>query len=357
MKIVVFTCSTGGGHNSCAKYIADEFNKVGIECDVKDYMELAGEKASKRAEKLYLDSTKGKGNIFKTVYKLGEFYNKTRIKSPVYGFNKLVVKKLDEFLVSNGYDLAIGTHVFPCLALTALKKKKDIKFINVATDYECIPFWNETNPDLFVIPSEQLIPKFVEKGIREDVLLPIGIPVASNFLVVNEDIDVPHDKKRVLLTSGSMGFGEMKECVHALLNNVDCYLIVVCGSNAELKNELDKINNDNLYVLGFINNMNQYMKNSDVIIAKPGGLTSTEITMMRKPFVIMMPIPGVENYNARFFSENGMGLNANSVDEVVLNTKRLLEDKILKENMIENQKKYINDKSASDLVQYVKKWM
>ena len=357
MKIVVFTCSTGGGHNSCAKYIADEFNKVGIECDVKDYMELAGEKASKRAEKLYLDSTKGKGNIFKTVYKLGEFYNKTGIKSPVYGFNKLVVKKLDEFLVSNGYDLAIGTHVFPCLALTALKKKKDIKFINVATDYECIPFWNETNPDLFVIPSEQLIPKFVEKGIRENVLLPIGIPVASNFLDVNEDIDVPHDKKRVLLTSGSMGFGEMKECVHALLNNVDCYLIVVCGSNAELKNELDKINNDNLYVLGFINNMNQYMKNSDVIIAKPGGLTSTEITMMRKPFVIMMPIPGVENYNARFFSENGMGLNANSVDEVVLNTKRLLEDKILKENMIENQRKYINDKSASDLVQYVKKWM
>ena len=357
MKIVVFTCSTGGGHNSCAKYIADEFNKVGIECDVKDYMELAGEKASKRAEKLYLDSTKGKGNIFKTVYKLGEFYNKTGIKSPVYGFNKLVVKKLDEFLVSNGYDLAIGTHVFPCLALTALKKKKDIKFINVATDYECIPFWNETNPDLFVIPSEQLIPKFVEKGIRKDALLPIGIPVASNFLDVNEDIDVPHDKKRVLLTSGSMGFGEMKACVDALLKNIDCYLIVVCGSNAELKNELDKIDNENLYVLGFINNMNQYMKNSDVIIAKPGGLTSTEITMMRKPFVIMMPIPGVENYNARFFSENGMGLNANSVDDVVLNTKKLLEDKVLRENMIENQKKYINDKSASDLVKNVKKWM
>ena len=121
MKIVVFTCSTGGGHNSCAKYIAKEFNDDGIKCDVKDYMELAGEKASKMAEKLYLDSTKGKGNIFKTVYKLGELYNKSGIKSPVYGFNKLIVKKLDEFLVSNGYDLAIGTHVFPCLALTALK--------------------------------------------------------------------------------------------------------------------------------------------------------------------------------------------------------------------------------------------
>ena len=77
--------------------------------------------------------------------------------------------------------------------------------------------------------------------------------------------------------------------------------------------------------------------------------------MMRKPFVIMMPIPGVENYNARFFSENGMGLNANSVDDVVLNTKKILEDKDLRENMIENQKIYINDKSAKDLVSYVVK--
>ena len=71
MKIVVFTCSTGGGHNACAKYIKEEFNLNGIECDIKDYFELVGDKASNVAEKLYLDSTKGKGSIFGGVYKLG----------------------------------------------------------------------------------------------------------------------------------------------------------------------------------------------------------------------------------------------------------------------------------------------
>ena len=219
MKIVVFTCSTGGGHNSCARYIASEFKKRGIICDVKDYMQLAGEKASKRAEKLYLGSTKGKGNIFKTVYKLGELYNKTGIKSPVYGFNKMVVKNLDIFLEENGYDLAIGTHVFPCMALTELKKKKNVKFINVATDYECIPFWNETNPDIFVIPSEKLSNRFIEKGINKDVLLPIGIPVASSFFEVKGDVQLPNDKDIILLTSGSMGFGEMEECVKKILDD------------------------------------------------------------------------------------------------------------------------------------------
>ena len=357
MKIVVFTCSTGGGHNSCAKYIASEFNKNGISCDVKDYMQLTGEKASKRAEKLYLGSTKGKGNIFKTVYKLGELYNKTGIKSPVYGFNKMVVKNLDIFLEENGYDLAIGTHVFPCMALTELKKKKNVKFINVATDYECIPFWNETNPDIFVIPSEKLSNRFIEKGINKDVLLPIGIPVASSFFEVKGDVQLPNDKDIILLTSGSMGFGEMEECVKKILESIDAYLVVVCGSNEALKEKLEKIDNKNLIVKGFINNMNEYMNKASVIIAKPGGLTSTEITMMRKPFVLMMPIPGVENYNASFFESNGMGMRAKNPDEVVSVTQKILDDKTIQEEMINNQKKYINRNSAKDLVDYVlNKW-
>ena len=357
MKIVVFTCSTGGGHNSCAKYIASEFNKNGVICDVKDYMELAGERASKRAEELYLGSTKGKGNIFKTIYKLGELYNKTGIKSPVYGFNKMVVKNLNRFLDENGYDLAIGTHVFPCMALTELKKKKNIKFINVATDYECIPFWNETNPDIFVIPSEKLTNRFIEKGINKDILLPTGIPVASSFFEVKGDIQLPNDKDIILLTSGSMGFGEMEECVKKILESIDAYLVVVCGSNEALKEKLEKIDNKNLIVKGFINNMNEYMNKASVIIAKPGGLTSTEITMMRKPFVLMMPIPGVENYNASFFESNGMGMRAKNPDEVVSVTQKILDDKTIQEEMINNQKKYINRNSAKDLVDYVlNKW-
>ncbi len=357
MKIVVFTCNTGGGHNSCAKYIAEEFNKNGITSDVVDYMSLASSKASIRAEKLYLSSTKGNGNIFKVVYKLGEAYNKTGLKSPVYAFNKRLVKKLDKFLEDNNYDLAIGTHVFPCMALTELKKKKDIKFINVATDYECIPFWNETSPDVFVIPSEKLIPRFTQKGISKDILLPIGIPVASSFFDVKKTMDLPADKDIILLTSGSMGFGKMKECVLKLLDTVDAYLIVICGSNAVLKENLEKIDNKNLIVKGFVSNMNEYISIASIVIAKPGGLTSTEITSMRKPFIIMMPIPGVEDYNARFFEENGMAVRAKTIDDVAINAKKILEDKLLQESMINNQKKYINRNCAKDLVDYViKKW-
>ncbi len=236
MKVLILTCSTGGGHNACASHIATEFREHHITCKVKDYMELIGPKASKIAEKIYLDSTKNNGFIFKGVYRLGEIYSKTNIPSPVYGLNSLVKEKLAKYIFAHKYDLVIGTHLFPCIALTALKKDYHINFINVATDYECIPFWEETSPNVFVIPHKLLIPRFTAKKIPEDILLPIGIPVASKF----SDIKVKKEKQ-ILLTSGSMGFGKVKSIVLNILAEIKDYkLVVICGNNANLKEELKK---------------------------------------------------------------------------------------------------------------------
>ena len=98
MKILILTCNTGGGHTSCAHYIEDELKKNKIECDVVNYLELIGEHAAKIVEKLYLDSTKGSGSIFKGVYKIGELYNKSNIKSPVYLLNKIAKEKVSNFI-------------------------------------------------------------------------------------------------------------------------------------------------------------------------------------------------------------------------------------------------------------------
>ncbi len=182
MKVLVLSCSTGGGHNSCGKYIQSEFRSHHIECDFIDYFSILGNKLSKRIEKLYLKSTQGKGKIFEGVYKLGETYSKVGLTSPVYELNKLAKNKIWKFLTDNHYDLVICPHLFPSMAITSLKKDgMNIKLINVATDYTNIPFWNETTPDYFVIPHESLKSEFTEKGIDEKVLIPIGIPVSTHF--------------------------------------------------------------------------------------------------------------------------------------------------------------------------------
>lgn len=356
MKILVLSCSTGGGHNACGHYIAKEFNENNITCDFVDYFSILGEHASEKAEKIYVGSTKGNGGIFKSVYKLGELYSKTGIPSPVYGLNKLAKKKILEYIEENKYTMVIAPHIFPAMAVTALKEDgEDIKLINVATDYRLIPFWEETKPDYFVIPHESLKDDFMSRGFKEDTILPFGISVASSFKKVKKDLDLPKDKDIILLTSGSMGFGNVKDIVKELLTNLpEAYLVVICGSNENLYLDLVEIKNPNLCVKGFVNNMNEYMYASTVILTKPGGLSSTEAAIMNKPMVHIMPIPGVENYNANFFAKNGLSLISNSIEEVVLNTKKILEDKKLQEEMIKNQKRVINANSAKDLVHFVK---
>ncbi len=354
MKVLILTCNTGGGHTSCAHYIASELKENHIECDVVNYLELIGEHAARIVEKLYLDSTKGWGTVFKGVYKIGEIYNKSNIKSPVYLLNKAAKEKLGKFIKDHKYTLVICTHLFPSMAITEIKKEEeDLKLINVATDYECIPFWNETNPDTFVIPSAKLNNAFINKGFDKYVLLPIGIPVASHFKEKKDSLHLPKDY--VLITSGSMGFGHMKELITSILTQVKDYpIVVICGNNKKLEEELAMIENPNLTVVGYTKDMAEYIQKSKIVVTKPGGLTTSEVATIHKPLIHMMPIPGVENYNATFFEENGMSIKANSIEEVTTCITKLLNDLVLQKEMIKNQKEIINENSASQLVQFIK---
>ncbi len=359
MKILVLSCSTGGGHNACGHYIEEEFKENNIVCDFVDYFDILGPKAKERSEKIYLDTTKGNGGMFKIAYKLGEAYSKTGITSPVYSFNKLMRNKINLYIENHNYDLVICPHLFPSMAITALKGEgEDIKLINVATDYHAIPFWEETKPDYFVIPHKSLQDEFINKGFNKEILLDLGISVSSSFSLINNNLNLPSNKDIVLVASGSMGFGKMKDIVETMLKEIpNIYVVAICGNNKKLYSELQEIDNENLLVKGYVNNINEYIAASTIVLTKPGGLTSTEVGVIRKPMIHLMPIPGVENYNAEFFKKNGLSLVSNNIDEVIDNTSKLLKDKDLQKNMMENQPKIINKNSAKDLVEFVlSKW-
>ena len=359
-KVLILSCGTGGGHNSAAKAILEELLSQGLEADFMEYLEIINTNLKNKVNEIYLKSTNNEGKTFKVAYKLGEIYQKTNIKSPVYGLNQLNKNKLYDYIKRNGYEYIITTHLFAAQALTAIKKEHRINFTAVATDYVCIPFWRETNPDFMITPSDELKSSFIDQGVKENKLIPLGIPVKRAY---SEDYDINECKKKVgldinkryvLLLTGSMGFGNVEEIVDELKNNINSInLIVACGTNKELYEKLNK--KDNVIPLEFTENIDLYMKSSDIILSKPGGLTSTEIAVLGKPFIHTMPIPGCENYNANFFESHKMSLKCMNIPEIVESTKLLLENKDLCMELVENQRKYMNRNSCRDLVNLIKK--
>lgn len=363
-KVLILSCGTGGGHNSAALAIQENLKEKKVQADFIEYLNIINPKIKNNINKLYIKSTKGNGKVFKVVYHLGELYQKTKWKSPVYGFNSLSKEKLYQYIVKNKYDYIVTTHLFAAEALTSIKKKYPIKFMAIATDYVSIPFWEETDPDYFVIPSKELEQDFIDRGINKNKLLPLGIPVSKDYIQQYEkenckkELGLEKNKKYVLILTGSMGFGNVTQMVKELIKQIeDISFIISCGNNVKLQNDLLKIYKDNNRVIAipFTDKISLYMKSSEIILSKPGGLTTTEIAVLNKPLIHTMPIPGCENYNADFFSKRKMSIKCDTIQEVVKNTKKLLENNRLQNEMKENQIKYMNKNVCNDISEFIMK--
>jgi len=276
MKILILSCNTGEGHNSSAKALKKEMDARGIVCDVADTLSLVSEFVSRSISDLYVFSTRS--SLIEYAYKFGEVVSDNLMipgfKSPVHAANRLYSKKLYDCIIEGNYDAVICVHLFPAEALTALKHraKLDIPSVFVMTDYTCIPFLSETELDKYVIPHEDLIEEFVEKGI-------------------------PRVK-----------------------------------------------------ILGFTDRIPEYMDACDVLLTKPGGITSTEALVKNIPLVHTEPIRGLEDYNARFFHYHRMSYSTCDIAQQARVAHRLCTDTAYRALMIEAQKRNSNPNTCADIV-------
>jgi len=101
--------------------------------------------------------------------------------------------------------------------------------------------------------------------------------------------------------------------------------VVVTGRNQELRRELAAQDRKHpTRVLGFVTNMHELMAVADLLITKPGGLTSSEALAMGKPLLILNPIPGQEAANSDFLLEHGAAAKVNRVEDLPFRIEHLL---------------------------------
>ena len=111
-----------------------------------------------------------------------------------------------------------------------------------------------------------------------------------------------------------------------------CQTLVVAGRNEPLRRELaGRDHRHPTRVLGFVTNMHELMEVADLIVTKPGGLTTSEALATGKPLFILNPIPGQEAANSDFLLERGAAAKANRIDDLPFRLEQLLGSKKLKE--------------------------
>jgi processive 1,2-diacylglycerol beta-glucosyltransferase len=101
--------------------------------------------------------------------------------------------------------------------------------------------------------------------------------------------------------------------------------VVVAGRNEALRTALALRDfRHPTRVLGFVTNMQDLMAVSDMILTKPGGLTTSEALAFGKPLFILNPIPGQESANSDFLLERGVAAKVNRVEDLPHKLEQLL---------------------------------
>ena len=240
-------------------------------------------------------------------------------------------------------DVVLCTHYEPLSVLGSLRRENPKwpapLVVSVVTDFEAHALWMEPDVDLYCVAAEETKARLVARGAKAECIVATGIPIAARFSAVTDTrglrkaMGLRDDLTTLLVLSGGFGMGPVAKILGQLDKvSAPFQTLVVCGRNEELRRELAAQDRKHpTRVLGFASNMHELMAVADLIITKPGGLTSSEALAMGKPLLILDPIPGQEAANSDFLLERGAAAKVNRVEDVPFKVEQLLSSKKLAE--------------------------
>ena len=349
-KVLIMSASTGGGHNRAARAIKEELtNKsidgITIDCEIIDSLKIVNGTMDKLISRGYEKSAKYTPKAWGGVYKLTESNLISRNEFKDNPLTSLISRKLKKLIEVKKPDLIIGTHPFPMIALSTLKKHSQLSknnelstftesfhkyyqnldippLITVLTDYTTHSAYIQNEIDYYIAGHEYVKELLIEDGIEAEKIKPYGIPVEKSFLTnrsretVLSELNLDPNKFTVLLMGGSFGAGSIKDTLSELISiDRDFQIIVITGRNKSLKEKLEKnlmsheqSIDKNICVLGFTDKMNDLLSAVDILVSKPGGLTTTESLLKEVPMIVPYFIPGQEEENLDFLSNCGASL-------------------------------------------------
>lgn len=321
-KVLLLTASLGDGHNQAARAIQEVLERQSITARVIDYMEWLHPAVRSFAKFTLLQG------VQKTPALYGLFYRSTlRIRpdsSLQRRLNHWGIAHMKRTLKSFNPDLVVGTFPVPLGLMSELRAEGHSKIPTMAivTDYTAHPQWIHDHTDMYCVASDTVRREFLAYGLSPEKIKVTGIPVRSKFNDVEvrrlldrrnetrKKLGVPVDAPLVLLMTGGAGILSDVSGWEQIIQRTKAQFCVICGRNERLYRRLRPLQSDRVRVLGFTENINEWMSISDLGISKAGGLTVTEALAMELPMLLYRPIPGQERRNARFMIQTGAAIHA-----------------------------------------------
>ncbi|MGD0389153.1 MAG: glycosyltransferase [Tepidisphaeraceae bacterium] len=340
-RIVILSASVGGGHVRAAQAIESALGEMLPDATIAhvDALDLTNGAFRRAYGAGYFRAAQRAPRFVGWMYDFLDHPNDrgaaTRTRQL---FERLNFTRLTRLLTEHPWDLAICTHFLPAALLARLRRRELVQFPHavVVTDFDVHGMWITRPCERFFVATEEAKANLAALEVQERDICVTGIPIDPRFggaLDRGEAIarsELAADRPIVLQLAGGFGVGSI-ERIHRSICQIErpLQIVVVTGRNEAAAEALASMEHDPRHrrkILGYTTRMHELLRAADLVVTKPGGLTTAESLASGCPMVIAEPIPGQEDRNADFLLENGCAIKVNNLSSLTYKLSSLLED-------------------------------
>ncbi len=364
-RALILSASSGNGHVRAAEALEKSFaqNQIAEEVVHVDALKYSSLLLRNVYSKGYAEVVNNAPAVMGWLY---DFADKPwKDESERLAFDRLNTIPLAKFVMSYKPDLIVSTHFLPAEIVSWLLCRKKIKSYHaiVVTDFDAHAMWLCRHYDRYFTAIEETSNYLQYLGVPKDRVSVTGIPIDPVFgdekdkSAMRKKLGLKMDQPTVLISSGGFGFGPMEQVIKSLQQvKHPLQILSMCGKNEKLKNKLEALverlpanSPVSIFPVGYTQQMDEYMSASDILLGKPGGLTTSEALAKGLVFVVVNPIPGQEERNSDHLLEEGVGIRCNNLPILSYKLDKLLDDPVAMRVKQDNAKRLGRPEAAATI--------
>lgn len=334
-KLVFLFSDTGGGHRSAAEAIIEALEIEFSGCfdhEMVDIFKDYGPVPLNHMPDLYPQMVK-LPRAWGLGYKLSNGHPQARVLTASAW--PVVRKAMHQLLKDHPADLIISVHPLAAAPVLKAMSHQRVPFINVVTDLVTThALWYHRQTNLCIVPTQQAYERAIQCGLRPEQVQVVGLPVADRFCQPAGDrnqlrarLGWPQDLPVALLVGGGEGMGPLERNAEAIANaGLPLAMVIIAGRNQGLKARLEERHWPvPTQIYGFVREMPDFMRASDILVTKAGPGTISEALIARLPLILYSRLPGQEDGNVTYVVSEGAGVWAPRPAQVVQALQQWLE--------------------------------
>ncbi len=329
MNILILTAKCGMGHYTASMSLKQKLENQTTQVEVLDFFDLIFPNLK----------TIIYGSFNFLVTKCSHIYNffyRFSAHSNFAPFKKIMKKRIEKILNEKNIDIVISTFPVCSKYVSAYKKlnHSDLKLYTFITDIDVNKEWLTSETDAYFVSSNETKLQMLHMGICEKQIKVIGIPVRKEF----KRNHPAKNKNEIVVMGGGLGLiPYMEKTLQNLAQNPNLHITLLTGKNQKL---FDKYHNQfkNMTVVGYTNEVHQYLNKAELIITKAGGITLFEAIHTKTPLYILYPFLSQKIGNAKFIEKNEIGKviwnkNENATTDILTLLKNPQKLELMQKNM------------------------